>query len=246
MSDDRQAISGVDWRYRVVTTMSEDAKLPSGRMVRKGDPVSVTTFIKHGSEVLAIGDPSAPALFLSQSHKAYEQALQIHPFVGTLPGGGERAVSAKVYDYLECMMTAVLFAFSALEAFANEQIPEDFTHETHKPSSKILVAYKKQSIERYVSLDEKLATVLPKAASKPSPKRLPIWSDYVLLRRLRDRFVHLKSTDRAHSKVGSPYPGSIWSELLAPKQPDYPLIAKKMMLHFCEEGDTHWLKCCPF
>lgn len=110
MNDDRQAISNVDWRYRVVTTIAEDEKLPSGRVVRKGDPVSVTTFIKHDSKVLAIGDPSAPALFLSQSHPAYEQALQRHPFVGTPPSGGERVVSASVYDYLKYIMTAMVFA----------------------------------------------------------------------------------------------------------------------------------------
>jgi hypothetical protein len=246
MSNDQSSVANIDWRYRVVTTITKDSKLPSGKIAKTGAPVSVTTFIKHGEKTLAIGDPSAPALFLSQSHKAYEQALQTHPFAKTLPTGDESTVSAKVYDYLECIMTSVLFAFSALEAFANEEIPENFTHETKMPSSGIHVAYQKKSVERYVSLDEKLATILPKAKGKTSPKRLQIWSDYVRLRRLRDRLVHLKSVDRAHSKVDNLYPKSIWLELLAPEQPNFPLIAKKMMLHFSEKNNTHWLKYCPF
>ena len=134
-----------------------------------------------------------------------------------------------------------------MQAFANEEIPEDFMHEAQRRPSGILVAYQKKSVERYISLDEKLSTILPKVKGKLTPKGSKVWTDYVLLRRLRDRLVHLKSIDRAHSKADNLFPKSIWSELLAPKQPNFPLIAKKMMLHFFDENNSyHWLRNCPF
>ena len=246
-NDQSSSTPKIDWRYRVVTTITKDAILPSGKIAKAGSSVSVTSLFKNGGKTLSIGDPSAPALFLSQSHKAYLQAIQIQPFTTTFPTEEESKVSAVVYDYLEFMMTSVLFAFSALEAFANEEIPKDFTHEAKRHSSGVHIAYEKNSVERYVSLDEKLSTILPKAKGKPSPKGSQVWTDYVNLRRLRDRLVHLKSDDRAHSKGDNLFPKSIWSELLEPKQPNFPLIAKKMMLHFFDdEHSHHWLRNCPF
>jgi hypothetical protein len=247
MSSDQSSTSKLDWRYRVATTLVKDAKLPSGKIAKAGSPASLTTYIKHGRKTLSIGDPSASALFLSQSYKSYTQAIQTHPFVNELPAGEQNEVSAIVYDYLECIMTSVIFAYSSLEAFANEEIPEDLIHEAQRRQSGILVAYQKNSVERHISLDEKLATILPKVKSKPSPKGLNVWTEFVTLRRFRDRLVHLKSLDRAHSKADNLYPKSIWSELLTPKQPNFPLIAKNMMLHFFDEKySPHWLRNCPF
>jgi len=246
MSEERPAILDIDWRYRAVTTLAEDWVSPYTRVLHeKGTPISVSTFVKHGERRIHIGDPSAPALFLSQSHKAYEQALQIHPFLGDWSPAGARDSSVTVYDYLEHIMASVIFTYTAIEAFANEEIPEDFTYET-QTSSGLFVVYQKESIERKVSLDGKLATVLPQVKGKPSPKGLRVWEGYVHLRRLRHRIVHLKSTDRARSKGRNLFPDSIWSELLHPQQPNYPLIAKNMILHFCEEENVHWLKYCPF
>lgn len=247
MSNERPPILRIDWRYRVATTLAEDFKSPYTEILhKKGTPFSVTTFVKHGDKSIIIGDPSAPALFLSQSNKAYQQAIGIHPFASQTPSLGGHDPSSMVYDYLELIMASIVFAYTAIEAFANEEIPEDFTYEMERSSSRILVAYEKESIERRVSLDEKLAIALPKAKGKPSPKGLKIWEDYVTLRRLRDRIVHLKSCDRDHSKNDELYPDSIWTELLKPKQDNHPLAAKNMMLHFRDEANTHWLKYCPF
>ena len=116
MSDDQFSTSDIDWRYRAVTTIAKDAKLLSGKVAKAGTSVSVTTFIKHGETTLSIGDPSAPALFLSQSHKSYVQAIQNYPFTTTLPIEEESKVSAIVYDYLECIMTSVLFVQNPLQS----------------------------------------------------------------------------------------------------------------------------------
>ncbi len=247
MSEEKPPILGIDWRYRVVTTLAEDFKSPyTGILHKKGAPVSVTTFVKHGKKRISIGDPSAPALFLSQSHKAYQQAIGIHPFVSESSHAEGGDSSPRVYDYLELIMASIVFAYSAIEAFVNEEIPESFTYEIERPTSGILVPLQKESIERKVSLDEKLATALPEAKGFPSPKGLKIWEDYVHLRKLRDRIVHLKSSDRAHSKNDDLYPNSIWSELLNPQQRNYPIVAKNMMLHFRDKANTHWLRYCPF
>ncbi len=246
MSEERPPILDVDWRYRVATTLEEDCLSPyTGVLHKKGSPIIVSTFFRHGDRRITVGDPSAPALFLSQSHKAYERALEIHPFLGKrLPASGEDP-SIRVYDYLESIMASIVFAYMAIEAFANEELPENFTYEIQRASG-LSVAYRKESIERHINLDEKLAKALPEAVEKPTPKGSKTWENYVHLRRLRHRIVHIKSVDRARSKGDNLFPDSIWSILLDPKQPNYPLIAKNMILHFRGKEDTHWLKYCPF
>ncbi len=237
----------LDWRYRVVTTLAKDFKSPwTGILHKQGAPVSLSTSVRHGKRQIGIGDPSAPALFLSQSYKAYEQSQKNHPFIIEDPNALGNELSAFVYDYLEEIMASIIFAHTAIEAFANEEIPEDYVYESEKPSSGILVAFQKDSVERRISLDEKLGSILPKTKNLPTPKGLKIWSDYVELKRLRDRIVHLKSRDRAHSKANDLFPDSIWSQLLHPGQLNYPLVAKKMMLHFVKKEKYHWLKYCPF
>jgi len=122
VTEERPLVLGVDWRYRVVKTLTKDWVSPdTGILHRKGSPVSLSTFIKHGARRIRIGDPSAPALFLSQAHKAYQQALEIHPFSGDGSDTKGKDPSVVVYDYLELIMASVVFAYTALEAFANEE-----------------------------------------------------------------------------------------------------------------------------
>ena len=192
MSEERSPILDVDWRYRVATTLEEDWVSPyTNTLYKKGTPVIKPAFVEHGERRIRIGFPSAPALFLSQSHKAHEQALRIHPFLGKWPPVPGKDPSVTAYDYLELIMASVIFSYTALEAFANEEIPDDFTYEM-KRTSGVLVPRDKEWVERNLSLDEKLATVLPQVTGKPTPKGSKVWQGYVGLRKLRHRIVHLK------------------------------------------------------
>ena len=67
-------------------------------------------------------------------------------------------------------MASIIFAYTAIEAFANEEIPEDYIYKAETRSSEILIAYQKDSIERRISLDEKLGSILPKTKNLPTPK----------------------------------------------------------------------------
>ena len=240
-----------DWRYRVATTTAEDYTDSSGNVAPKGSLMARATFVKHGNKKIPFGDPSAPALFLDISYKAYRMALSSHPFLLSQwpPVDWQGDPSTRIFDYLENIMTSIVFAYTAIESFANELIPEDFIYEFHEERSNGLVVvhrYGKGDIERKLSLSQKLSDILPKITKRPSPKGSKTWEGYVTLRRLRDRIIHLKNVDRDYSKAGKLYPDSIWSTLLAPKQPNFPLIAKKMIVYFVNDKSMYWLKRCPF
>ncbi len=236
----------IDWRYRAATTLAKDWKSPyTGILHKKGTPVTAATYIKHGEKRIHIGDPSAPALFLSLSYKFHEQALKKHPFLIDWPISNKKDPTIETYDYLELIMASIIFAYTAIEAFANEELPEDFIYE-EKTKSGLFIVHNKEWIERNVSLDEKLTILIPKVTNKPSPKGSKIWENYVHLRRLRHRIIHLKTRDRERSQGENLYPASIWSKILEPQQLNYSLIAKNMILNFRDKDDVHWLKYCPF
>lgn len=244
------SILDVDWRHQAATTVAEDPHDPCSVFVcERGLPVTATTFVKYGEKSVDFGDPSAPALFLSQSHKAFQRASQIHPFLLDLTPSDQLARSTIIFDYLEEILASIVFAYTAIEAFANEMIPEDFVYEHEEETDSGLYVVRQHSrdwIEQHIGLSEKLIRVLPEVTGKPSPKGSVVWEGFVHLRRLRNRIVHLKKKDRVRSKGDDLYPDSIWKDLLDPQQRNYPEIAKDMILHFKEKESTHWLRYCPF
>lgn len=249
MTEKKEAIEDIDWRVRVATVITKDTLGKDGEVIySKGTPVTLTTFSRFNDREISFGDPSATALFLNQSHKSFEEALAIQPFLKEWPPSDAKP-TARVYDYLEAIYASVVFAYTALEAFVNEEIPENFIYEVEEQTDSGLFSvnqFDKEQIERKFSLSEKLASILPKALGSASPKGTSEWEEFVYLRRFRDRIIHMKAKDREPSKFPDKYPKSIWNDLLDPNQRKYPLIAKSMILFFKPKEGTHWLKYCPF
>jgi len=107
-------------------------------------------------------------------------------------------------------------AFTALEVFVNESIPEDYEYHTHKKSKTKLETMNKKDIERRLSLDEKLSNVLPGVKDIETPKGKKCWQGYVELKRIRDRIIHMKKEDIRSSGPDIP---TLWHHLFKVKAP---------------------------
>ncbi|WP_138921952.1 hypothetical protein [endosymbiont of Tevnia jerichonana] len=101
-------------------------------------------------------------------------------------------------------------AFTAMEAFVNEVIPDDFKYHTHRKSEIIIEEMDKTQIERWLSIEEKFSTVLPEILQTPSPKKLRCWQGFKKLKKIRDRIIHMKAADRKSSGPETP---TLWHEL---------------------------------
>ena len=125
----------------------------------------------------------------------------------------------------------VVFAFTALESFANEVTARGYkyttTRSTKRSKSGEKVTYEGEALERNVSLNEKLAQVLPDALGVASPKGLHLWRDYKSLKEWRDRIIHLKSADR---QAHGPEVPSIWGDML--RNPKEPFCDKNKIIKF--------------
>jgi len=166
-----------DWRYFVIA--------PGGTglvTMATGEKLS-----KLSSKVVAFGLPSAPALYLSLAKAAHDRrnsfdvlssfTQQSEPYAGDFPDDQKM-----LFDFFQDFAAEVIFSFTAIEAFANEMIPETFRYDWTN-NKKIKVNLNSSEIERQVSLDEKLKSIIPLAHSVKSPAGTKVWDGYLNIKK---------------------------------------------------------------
>lgn len=193
--------------------------------------------------LIDFGVPSGPALFLNAARRFYDQIKDVDPVLMFYKWQNSRIPinHSKLFDYFESYASHVVFSFTALEAFTNEAIPEEFEYAAERKGEKALL--KKSEIERAVNLDEKLHSVLPMALGVTSPKGRKPWEQYKLLKRMRDRIIHLKSIDRSPS---APEHESVWGMMLRSHGVPFCDYAHAIMSHYLPASNRRWHREYPY
>ena len=224
-----------DWRMQDVLFLGEDWKSPwTGQVASKGSQLtlhSITQLTKK--KQLSVALPNATALCLSSSMRAWKEAQEIRKNSNIDSSIKEQVTfnsKAESFDYIERVMESIVMAFTALEAFVNENIPDDYEYHTHRKSEVILEVMDKKAIERWLSLDEKLSEVLPEAKSVDSPKGSKCWQGYKELKTTRDRIIHMKKEDRRSSGPDIP---TLWHKLFKVNAPY--IQAKEVIDYFVKK-----------
>jgi hypothetical protein len=136
---------------------------------------------------------------------------------------------AALFGIMEQRMVAIVFAYTALESFANESIPDDYTFSQQRNDKRFTEVYTKAQAE-FLNLDIKLGNVLPPIFGVNTPKGGKIWNNYRLIKDLRDRIIHMKSKDRMPNT--DPAEDTIWRELLDKSKPNVALVAKDIVGYY--------------
>lgn len=150
--------------------------------------------------------PNNIAVLLSINSKALERAKDLYSnfflnssieFKLEQIEGDKKAflneISSKVCDYIECLQTAILFGYTALETFANLSIPDEYTYETTNDSKGIKEIYDKAAIERWLSLKTKFQHILKEIYQTKKPESQNWWGHFSDLEEYRNDIVHQKS-----------------------------------------------------
>lgn len=235
-TEEHPNIKDLDWKLQFVSTIAHAFKAPWSKITHPaGSAVILSSRAKFHSSLLGFSLPSMTALFLDFSSKAWDEA-QI--FLAsdfndhfTLKSDGSYGPKNEgdFFEALELRMAAVVFAYSALESFANESIPEDHVFKRNKQDGKCIEQYNKEQIEKWLNLDLKLDEILPSILKVKSPKGSTYWQRYMKLKNLRDRIIHMKSKDR---KSSGPNDETIWKELLDISKPNFAFEAKDIISYY--------------
>lgn len=210
--------------------------------------VSVATIEKVGQGILSFGLPSSPGLFLNLALTSKKQVDKInladcfikHPAPqGTYPEDHEM-----LFNFFELMMSQIIFSYSATETFANITVPDEFIYRTKRSDKKFTEEYNKDQIERNLSLDVKLDRVLPQVFNVKTPIGTKLWDNYQNLKKLRDRLIHLKSSDMT---AKGPEIKTIWGDLMRNKKTDFSTQVHELIGHFISKETGHrWFKKFPY
>lgn len=236
-----------DWRLQTTAELAEPFTPPWSPEVTyaKGSRIKLAgQFPVHDGRQLTLNIPNATALFLSISHRNYVEARAVLDRSGIRKGVRKNvtfAVDADGFHYLECFMTSVVGAYTAVEAFANETIPDSYIHvQKYKDTEERLV---KADIERRLTLSKKMMEILPAALSIQTPKGKKCWDQFHRLELMRERIIHMKSADR---NMNGPARGTVWEDLF--KFPEPVSLALPILEFFARQMDVKrlWVTDRPF
>ncbi|EMV9369368.1 hypothetical protein AADU81_003158 [Vibrio alginolyticus] len=176
--------------------------------------------------------PNNIALLLSNSRKSLDKAEVMYKeqLLKHIPSDEEKFVDqlwsncSLVSDYIELMQTAIVFGYTALEAFANISIPENYTY-ISKPNSKgIKEQFSKEAVERWVRLQDKLNVILPDIYNTSVLNKQKFWPHFIALEECRNNIIHQKTIDRT----------SFLFEYFKPKIFEILRVPEKIIVHFYE------------
>jgi len=238
-----------DWRLERTARLADVWNNPwTGQVIPKGARVTVIApNMQIGkNKTISIPLPNATALLLNSAAHAFESASKIR-----LGSGFDKSLHKEVsfstdeeaFNYLERMIESIILAFTALEAFINESIPENFTYAKFNKRKKLEETLLKEDIERNINIDEKLSSVLPECLICASPKGKRQWEEYQKLKVTRDRIVHMKTKDRS-VRVDDVDP--LWRSLFITPAPH--ITVKTMIDHFAKhmENKPLWYDKFPY
>ena len=230
---ENQGAKEADWRCQAASTLAQPFTDQTGFVFPKGSEVVLQTIVRRGSnQLLALLLPNATAMLLDTARESFvrsEELLNDVEKQDTKGGVTSLRHDSDAFDLIGYRAASVVFAFCALEAFANEMLPGGYTHRIERADGRCAETYSAAQIERWLQLDTKLGDILPAVLSRPSPKGGHVWQAYAQLRDARDRVIHMKTDDR---RSAGPDEDTIWSTLIRIAPPHD--TAKAMIDHFLE------------
>lgn len=248
MDNESPKIACRDWRIHGIALTAEDFVTPDGKKMKAGSVVEMAGFVQLDKEVISFPVPNPVALYISLARKAGTKgkaAIKLLKHLEPSSGQFKRLKNEDeeiFFDGIEQLVACVIFSYSALEAFANISLPNEFSYQRPRGDKKCTEVFSRDQVERYLSLSEKLDKLLPQVFDIVSPKGTSSWQKFVDLQRLRDRFVHLKFDDwQSVSKLDN-LSATIWTQLLATDVPHIYRTSIDLISYFCQNSyERRWL-----
>lgn len=212
----------LDWRLKVFTTVAKDTVLPwNGHQVNKGDTVKLVSQVKLNSKKsLTIPVPSLTALYIDHAVKSWEQYWNIRQeqkINSSIKSEVTFKSDAAAFDAIALIASSTISAYTAVEAFCNDSIPENHEYWHNRKSEIILEKSDKFALERHFTTGSKLKDVLPGIYGVESPEgKNPVWMSYGTLKKVRDGLIHAKSKDTRSTGLDKK---NLWDHIFAMKKP---------------------------
>ncbi len=210
---------------------------------------AIATGERLDDTIVHFGLPSGPALWLNIAKRAFDEVKNVDPmtYFDHHAEGWWPDSQTSLFNFFERFSSHVIFAHTAIEAFANEVInnfiPDPFIYTLQKKDGQP-EQLSKSDIERRIELDQKLHSVLPQGLSLASPRGTAVWQHYQEIKKMRNRVIHLKAVDRNRS---GPEEESLWGDMLRSYSVPYCDYAYAIIGHYKPATENRrWFQRYPY
>ena len=194
-------IMGQNWKIVSYSTSSKE-KLPKGaqcHLITDTDKSILAFQINLNGKQFFIPEPDPVLIYFNSAYGNFMHIKkQKSKLVSVLNQGVmTEAIIGDLYQYFGLTNGFVIFIFTAIEAFINKSIPDNYIFSVER--SNRTESYNKDRIQRHLSFDDKLNKVLQEIKGKCFSKNHPLKYQHINnLKEFRDIIVHTKD-----SKEGS-------------------------------------------
>jgi len=131
--------------------------------------------IQSSKNDISFFKPNIVALFTNIAHQELQSAKTIYNenIHSKISKSGKidfkKEEHKLLFDYFEKIQMSIVAIYTAVEAFANIAIPNDYKIEKRN-SKNIIEIWEKENIERWIKTSEKISDILPSILNVISPK----------------------------------------------------------------------------
>ena len=188
-----------DPRIKQISLLEVDFQKPSNYMAFELQEISSLTTESFKTVFLTPNNISILLHVYKNELKKYRLTLKNHVLKNDLgkeyEKGNRLAFTSKmIYEMIQYAEAAIIFGYTALEAFANGCIPDSYVYEFTNNKG-IVERYDLKAVERWLSLSDKLKNVLGEIFKKSELVNQSFWSDFKDLETIRNSIIHLKKED---------------------------------------------------
>jgi hypothetical protein len=236
------------------TNIREDMPpTPDGRPGHPAGSLAIVVTIAKSKQghLVSFPRPSAAAMALNIAARAAQSAMELQGDIELIRDQDffdfptltvSTSTVPKLYDYFEQCILAATSSFQALEAYCNLTIDREVENTIPWPNRDgITLDLTSLDLERQLSTEDKLGSLLPELLKMASPKGKKVWQDFKLLKQKRDASAHVKSNDQApRPKVPNEVQvETLFSGFIGETVTDWPKAAVRMINYF-DRRSVRW------
>lgn len=153
--------------------------------------------------------PNNVGILLSISKKHLKEARELyqgeldpfkvdHSYVHTNLDKKEflKGKSKTVADYIELIQICIVFGYTAIEAFSNLSITDNYEYKVLIKNKGITEVFDKKAIERWIGLSDKVMKILPEIYDTKKIEVTKFWPYFIKLEKYRNDIIHQKSIEK--------------------------------------------------
>ena len=183
-----------------VNNVKFDSSKQVAFVVSENDYVVQAFQFRENGKTRFIPEPDQVLIYFNSAYNCWKQisVLKTSLLDKTEPAGQmNEGTENEIYNLFGQTSGFIIFLFSAIEAFLNRMIPNEFEYKEERKNR--TEVYDKFQIQRHLSFDVKYSKILPEITGKDFKTNFPqkhtiLWN----LKEFRDDLIHPKQ-DQAHN-----------------------------------------------